>query len=263
MTSDHYRHIALSGGTVEVEWIGPPPDLAPTIVFLHEGLGCISLWRDFPRELCRLTGWGGLVYSRYGYGGSSAVLLPRRLDYHAVEAESVLPVLLATLKVEKHLLLGHSDGGTIALLNAALASQPGLLGLVAAAPHVFVETMTITGIAEAKRRFDEPGERSLRARLMRYHGDNVDCAFRGWCDSWLHPDFRDWSVEAALPGVRVPALLVQGRGDEYASLEQIDRIATGVSGPVERLILENCGHSPHLERMDETLAGVAGFIARI
>lgn len=258
------RQVSLSGGPVEVRWLGPRPEAAPTLVLLHEGLGSVAQWKDFPERLAALTGLGVLVYSRHGYGGSGPISLPRPLDYMHHEARGPLPELLRTMGVGRHLLVGHSDGGTIALLNAALCPADGLAGVAVMAPHVFVEEMTVAGIRatlDLYRRDDGP--KSLRQRLARYHADNVDLAFHGWAGAWLHPDFRAWDIEAEMAGITVPTLLIQGRLDEYASLEQLDRIQRRLRGPAERLVVEECGHSPHLQHPDPVAAAIAAFAVRL
>jgi pimeloyl-ACP methyl ester carboxylesterase len=256
-------HLSLTGGPLEYIWRGPPPEAAPTLVLLHEGLGSVAQWKDFPERLAGLTGLGVLVYSRFGYGGSGPITLPRPLDYMHHEAQGPLPELLAALKVGRHLLIGHSDGGSIALLNAALAPAAGLAGVVAEAPHVFVEDETVAGIRATLDLYKDNGPKGLRQRLARYHADNVDLAFHGWAGAWLHPDFRAWDIEAKMEGITVPTLLIQGRQDEYASLEQLDRIQRRLSGPAERFVVEDCGHSPHLQHPEQVAAAMAEFAKRV
>ena len=200
-----------------------------------------------------------MVFSRHGYGGSGPVTWPRPFDYLTQEAAIVLPAVLQDMEVDRHVLIGHSDGATIAILSAALAPQTGLTGLVAMAPHIFVEEITLQGIEVARSRY----ETGLRDKLRRYHGDNVDGAFHGWAETWLHPGFRDWTIEATLPRVQVPSLLIQGREDGYASLDQIERIAAGVSGTVTQLVLENCGHSPHLDQPEPVLTAISNFLLKL
>jgi len=256
------QQIALTGGPVEYRWLGPKA--GPLLVLLHEGLGSIAQWKSFPQQLTEATGLGVLVYSRHGYGGSGPIVLPRPLDYMHREAVGPLPELLSALAVDRHVLIGHSDGGTIALLNAALAPAAGLMGVIAEAPHIFVEDMTVTGIRGALELYgDDSHPKSLRRRLAGYHGGNVDLAFHGWAGAWLHPDFRAWDIEAEMALIRQPVLLVQGRQDEYASLEQIDRIQRRLSGRVERFVVEDCGHSPHLQHPDQVAAAMAAFIASL
>jgi pimeloyl-ACP methyl ester carboxylesterase len=228
---------------------------APTLVFLHEGLGSVALWKDFPARVADATGCPALVYSRAGYGRSSPALLPRTPDYMHVEALTVLPALLDRLGIADPVLIGHSDGASIALLHAGSGSRP-VRALVALAPHVFVEDMSIASIDEVRRQYETT---DLRERLARRHAD-PDAAFRGWNDIWLSPAFRSWNIEACLPGVRCPLLLIQGRDDEYGSAAQLDAIERQVGGKVTRIELADCRHSPHRDQPEATLAAIADFV---
>jgi pimeloyl-ACP methyl ester carboxylesterase len=229
---------------------------APTLVFLHEGLGSVALWKDFPARVADATGCPVLVYSRAGYGRSSPATLPRATDYMHVEALTVLPALLDRLGIADPVLVGHSDGASIALLHAGSGSRP-VRALIALAPHVFVEDMSIASIAEVRRQYDTT---DLRERLARRHAD-PDAAFRGWNDIWLAPVFRSWNIEACLPGVRCPLLMIQGRDDEYGSAAQLDAIERQVGGKVARIELADCRHSPHRDQPEATLAAIADFVA--
>ncbi len=249
--------LALGADRLEYRWVGPGPGDAPTIVFLHEGLGCIALWRDFADRLTLASGWGGFLYSRAGFGGSSARALPVPLDYHHRDALDVLPRVLDAVGIGRCVLFGHSDGGTLALIYAGTVRDPRIAGLITVAAHVFNEDVTIVGIEAAKEAFRTT---DLREKLRRHHGANVDGAFRGWCDVWLDPGFRAWNVEHALAGIGVPVLVVQGADDQYGTAAQVDAIARGVAGPAERLILADCGHSPHLEAPDALLRASLAFL---
>ena len=229
---------------------------APTLVFLHEGLGSVALWKDFPARVADATGCPVLVYSRAGYGRSSSATLPRAPDYMHVEALTVLPALLDRLGIADPVLVGHSDGASIALLHTGSGRRP-VRALVALAPHVFVEDMSIASIAEVRRQYDTT---DLRERLARRHAD-PDAAFRGWNDIWLAPAFRSWNIEACLPGVRCPLLMIQGRDDEYGSAAQLDAIERQVGGKVARIELADCRHSPHRDQPEATLAAIADFVA--
>jgi pimeloyl-ACP methyl ester carboxylesterase len=253
-------HLVVGGHRLEVAWHGPPPGTAPTLVFLHEGLGSVSAWRDFPARVAAATGMGALVYSRLGYGESDPVTLPRPLSYMHDEALGVLPGLLDVARVEECVLLGHSDGGSIALIFAGsgLPQSSRVRSLVLEAPHVFVEDISVTSIGAASASY-ETGE--LRARLARHQGANVDGAFRGWNGAWLDPGFRSWNIEEYLPRVRVPSLVVQGEDDAYGTLAQLDAIERGSSGPVTRLVLPRCGHAPHRDRPEDVLSAVTAFLA--
>ena len=231
---------------------------APTLVFLHEGLGSVALWKDFPARVAAATGCAALVYSRAGYGRSSPAALPRAPDYMHVEALTVLPALLDRLGIEEPILVGHSDGASIALLHAGSGKRP-VRALVALAPHVFVEDMSIASIDEVRRQYETT---DLREKLARRHAD-PDAAFRGWNDIWLAPTFRRWNIEGCLPGVRCPLLLIQGRDDEYGSAAQLDAIERQVGGTVARLELADCRHSPHRDQPEATLAAIVDFVATV
>jgi pimeloyl-ACP methyl ester carboxylesterase len=231
---------------------------APTLIFLHEGLGSVALWRDFPAKLAHVSGAPAVVYSRLGYGDSDRLAAPRAVDYMHREAQETLPELRATLGLEDVILIGHSDGASIALIHAGSGHWP-VRALILEAPHVFVEAISVDSIAAAR---DAYAATDLRRRLQRYHGD-VDGAFRGWNDIWLDPAFRDWNIEASLPGVSCPVLAMQGADDEYGTLAQLDAIERGVAGPFERLVLAHCKHSPHRDQEEKALAAMSGFIARM
>jgi len=256
------QSVALPGGRVEYRWAGARlRDAAlPVIVMLHEGLGCVALWKDFPDRVAAATGLPVLVYSRVGYGGSDPCALPRPLTYMHEEGERELPALLAALGIGRHILLGHSDGASIALVYAGSAARDGLLGVAVLAPHSFCETVSVTSIAAADRAY---AAGDLRARLEKYHRANVDCAFRGWCDAWLDPAFLHWNIEGYVNRVDAPVLVIQGEGDEYGTAAQIDSIARRVKGPVQTLLLSDCGHSPHRDQPEATLQVVADFSRRV
>lgn len=253
-------HVDVGGARVEVRVIEPPHDapsaLRTQLVFLHEGLGSISLWRDFPDLVAAQTGLRTIVYSRRGYGGSDPIALPRPVSFMHDEAKGDLPrVLDAVGAREDVILVGHSDGASIALLYAS--SRPkGLRGVVAMAPHVFVEDVSIASITRARATYEET---DLRARLEKHHGKNVDVAFRGWNDVWLSPAFRSWNIEEAVGSIEVPILVIQGREDEYGTLAQVEAIRAR-SDKAQALILERCGHSPHRDRKERTLEAIASFV---
>jgi pimeloyl-ACP methyl ester carboxylesterase len=230
-----------------------PQRRGATLVFLHEGLGSVAGWRGFPRALCDRLQLPGLVYSRRGYGRSSPLGEARRTDYLHREAWDVLPALLAHAGIERPLLVGHSDGGSIALLYAARFDP---LAIAVMAPHVFVEDVTIDGIVEARAAWEQG---RLREPLARMHAD-PDGAFFGWNDGWLNPAFRQWNIEAELPAIRCPVLAIQGTDDQYGTMEQLDRIARGV--PTARLLkLEHCGHSPQRDQPDQVIAAIVELYA--
>lgn len=252
----------LAGGRrIEYFRVGPGPEAAPTLVFLHDGIGCAETWRDFPAELARKTGCGAFVYSRAGYGGSDPVPIPRPLTYMHEEGFVHLPDLLDAAGIQRALLVGHSDGGSIALLHASTKrAAPRVIGLLLEAPHVFCEEITVRSIDQARTEFLDG---DLRNRLARYHGDNVDCAFRGWNRAWLDPGFRSWNLTEHLPAVTVPVLVIQGADDPYGTLRQVETIERGCGGPVRRLILDRCGHSPHRDRREETLSAMELFVREL
>jgi pimeloyl-ACP methyl ester carboxylesterase len=249
----------LTADGKRLEWAhwGPAPAAAPTILLLHEGLGCLALWRDFPAQLAAATGCGVTAFSRAGYGRSDPADLPRPVDYMTHEAVTVLPQVLAATGFRRGLLLGHSDGATIAAEYGGRVADPRLLGLVLMAPHVFTEPEGLAEIARARTAY---AGGTLRERLARYHSD-PDHSFRGWNDAWLNPAFAGWNVTSALAGIRVPVLAIQGLQDQYGTLAQIAAIEQGSPAPVERLILQPCRHAPHLEQPQAVLAAVAAFCA--
>jgi pimeloyl-ACP methyl ester carboxylesterase len=256
--SSAFRFVA-GGATLEGRCLGPRPDDAATIVFLHEGLGSMGLWRDFPEKVAGATGLGAFVYSRRGYGGADPVELPRPLDYMTGEAVDVLPTVLDTIGAKRVVLLGHSDGASIAALYLGNVQDPRIRGLILLAPHFFAEPSGLASIAAAKRAF-ETGD--LRARLARHHQD-VDGAFWGWNRAWLDPAFTAWNIEEAIDYIRVPILAIQGREDQYGTLAQIDALEQRLYAPLDKVILDNCGHMPFIDKPQETVAAIADFIARL
>ena len=256
-TTEERGHLTVEGRALEYLRLPGDPE-KPLLVLLHEGLGCVALWRDFPQALAARTGCGVFVYSRAGYGGSSPCALPRPLSYMQDEAQETLPPLLAQLEAGSLVLLGHSDGGSIAAVNAGACPDPRLRGLIMMAPHFFTEPMGLAAIAETDRLY---AEGDLRRRLARYHGENVDCAFRGWADSWLAPGFLEWNLRPFLPGVAVPTLVIQGEGDEYGTRAQVETAAALIPGRVETHLLPACGHSPQKDQRERVLELVGGFLA--
>ena len=249
--------LTAGGHRLEYERIEGSIDV-PALVFLHEGLGSVALWRDFPAKLAAATGHPAIVYSRYGYGASDRLKAPRGVDYMHREALETLPGLRQALGLEDVILIGHSDGASIALIHAGSGRWP-VRALILEAPHVFVEDVSVASIAAARQAY---ATTDLRRRLARYH-DDVEGAFRGWNDIWLAPEFRAWNIEEYLPGVRRPVLAIQGADDEYGTLAQLDAIERAVAGPFERLVLAECKHSPHRDQEEAVLAAMGGFIARI
>ena len=251
--------LVVDGKTFEVASWGPVPTDAPTIIVLHEGLGCVALWRDFPAKLSAATGFGVFGYSRAGYGQSDPAELPRPLDYMTREATETLPKILDAVGFQKGLLLGHSDGATIAAIYAGSVSDVRVRGLVLMAPHFFAEDMGLRAIADAREAFKTD---NLAERMAKYHKD-PNATFYGWNDAWLHAEFRQWNVSDVIDYVRIPTLAIQGRQDQYGSLAQIDEIVSRSYAPVETAILEACRHSPHFDQPDMTLSAITEFTSRL
>ncbi len=249
----------VAGKTIEAAWHGPGPDRAPTLVLLHEGLGCVAMWKEFPQELAERSGYGVLVYSRPGYGQSDPVALPRPPTYMHEEAREVLPAVLDQAGTRKAILVGHSDGASIAAIYAGSRQDFRVRGLALIAPHFFVEDVSVTSI-EAARDAYETGD--LRARLAKYHRD-VDVAFRGWNGAWLDQNFRSWRIDEFLPYIRVPILIVQGEDDEYGTRAHVAVAQEETYCPVEVLMLPGARHSPQVDRPEETLAAIAEFVRRV
>ncbi|MDS4040629.1 MAG: alpha/beta hydrolase [Candidatus Competibacter sp.] len=239
-----------------------PPRAAPgpTLIFLHEGLGSINQWRHFPAELCTRTGLPGLAYDRWGFGRSEPLTGPRPDDYLEREAHDSLPEVLDACGIaDPPILFGHSDGGSIALLFAA-AHPERTRAVICEAAHVLIEDVCLAGIRLACAAYEQG---PLRDGLRRYHGANTETMFRGWGDTWLRASRRDWNMEAALPGVTCPALIIQGADDEYGTRAQVDAIAAGMSRPAEILWLPGCGHVPHQQACEAVLAAAARFIEQV
>jgi pimeloyl-ACP methyl ester carboxylesterase len=215
------------------------------------------MWRDFPARAAEAVGCGALVYSRAGYGASDPVALPRPLRYMHDEALDTLPQVLNVLDVRQAILVGHSDGGSIALIYAGSGKAERVRGLILEAPHVFTEEITLSSIAAAAESYRSGG---LKTALERYHGANVDCAFWGWNQAWLDPAFRSWNIEEYLPQIRVPVLVIQGEDDQYGTLRQVEAIKQGCAGQVRSVMLADCGHSPHRAQPQLTLAALTAFL---
>jgi len=229
----------------------------PALVFLHEGLGSIAMWRDFPSRIAHATGCDAIVYSRYGYGNSETLHENRTVRYMHDEALIALPELLDKLAIARPILVGHSDGASIALIHAGAAQRP-LTGVVAMAPHVMVEDISVSSIAAAKVAYETT---DLRGRLARYHAD-VDSAFRGWNRIWLDAEFRAWNIEEYLPAIACPVLAIQGEDDEYGTMEQLRRISACVAD-ADLVELNDCRHSPHRDQPEATLEAIVRFVDRV
>ncbi len=251
--------LTAAGNRLEYKWIRPrtPARGAPVLVFLHEGLGSVSTWKAFPDEVVRATACPALLYSRHGYGKSDRLAGPRAPDYMHREGQIVLPEVLRQLDIVDPVIVGHSDGASIALIHAAAGTQP-VRGLILLAPHVFVEEVTVRSIAQARTAYETT---DFAARLARHH-DHSESAFRGWNDIWLHPDFKRWNIEACLPAVSAPTLLIQGEDDQYGTLAQVHSIQRQAGGPVETVVLPRCQHSPHVDQPADTLEAISRFVRR-
>lgn len=259
MTLSDTGFLDLDPLRLEYRMIGPRPEAAPTIVMLHEGLGSVGLWVSFPDAIAAATGAGVFVYSRAGYGKSKPGAMPRSISFMHEEACTVLPRVLDAIGFQRGLLLGHSDGASIATIYAGSVQDHRVRGLVLIAPHFFIEDM---GIAEIERARDAFNAGTLREKLKRWHSD-VDCAFRSWSEPWLHPDFRKWDITDALGYIRVPILVVQGADDQYGTLKQVEVAEQECFCPVETAVLPNVRHAPFREAPELTLKIVADFINRL
>lgn len=247
----------VAGRRLETLWFPPIAPQSPTIVFLHEGLGSISLWKDFPHDVAARTGSGVLVYSRYGHGDSDRLEERRPVAFMHDEAKIVLPELLRQLSIDRPILLGHSDGGSIALIYASVHPD-SVRGLILEAPHVFVEDLTVRSIAKIGERY-RAGD--LPAKLGRHHR-HVDATFWGWNEIWLDPQFRSWNIESYLGSITCPLLLIQGYDDEYGTMRQIETIQGKVPW-AETLLLKNCAHSAHRDQPRAVLDRIDQFVAKL
>jgi len=235
---------------------GDSQDGRPTLVFLHEGLGSIEMWHDFPAILAETTACDCLIYDRWGHGRSDALDVQRTLRYVHHEALDSLPEVLNHSNVDDAILIGHSDGGSIALIFAA--EYPEILrGIITEAAHVFVEEITLEGIREA---LDIYNNTDLKQRLARYHGTNTEKIFRAWHETWLQPEFKSWDIQDCLPKVKCPVLVIQGEDDQYGTAAQVEAIAHQVTGPSKVLLLPNCAHIPHRESKDRVAQEMTEFI---
>ena len=250
-------HITVQGRSLEVQRIPGRTAGAPELVFLHEGLGSVSHWKDFPARVGEATGCPVTVYSRYGSGYSALLTEPRPVRYMHDEGLEVLPDLLAQLGIENPILIGHSDGASIAIIHAG--AHDHVRGLVLLAPHVFVEDLSVASIADAKVQFETT---NLPERLGRHHRDAAK-TFWGWNQIWLHPAFRNWNIEEYLPRIGCPVLVIQGVEDQYGTMAQVEAIRRQVAGNVQVLALENCRHTPQRDQPEAVLEAIRQFVGRI
>ena len=252
LSADEVRTVEVAGAALEVSLYTGDAQ-SPTIVLLHEGLGSVAMWQDFPSQVAAVTGCPVMVYSRQGYGHSMPRVVSYAADFMHIEALQVLPVLLEALDIDNPVLFGHSDGGSIALIHAAAHS---VVGLIVMAPHIFVEQRTVTSIAKLLKNIDGT---DFFTRLGRYHEDPHH-AFCGWNDIWLAPEFKDWNIRGEVALISAPVLAIQGDSDQFGTMAQIDGIAAGASGPVKLLKLADCGHSPHRDQVEAVLKAARTFI---
>ena len=249
----------IKGSDLEYRFTGPQPCDAPTLILLHEGLGAASLWGDFPDKLAERTGCGVFAYSRAGYGQSSAATFPRNPDYMHREALDVLPRVLEAIGFRRGILIGHSDGASIATIYAGGVQDHRVRGVALLAPHFVVEDISIQSIAAIKATYEMT---DLKSKLGRWHRD-PDHTFRGWNDAWLNPAFRDWNISESLAYIRVPIAIIQGTADEYGTPRQIEIAREECYCPVDVTMIEGVGHTPHREAPERTLDAIADFANRI
>jgi pimeloyl-ACP methyl ester carboxylesterase len=252
------KHVVVAGLRLEYREVAATRDQQSTLLLLHEGLGCVAMWRDFPDKLAAATGHRVVAWSRAGYGGSQPDPRARGPDYLHREAQAALPALLAALKITRPILIGHSDGGSIALIFAATFSEVPL-GIAVMAPHEFVEERALAGIRAARTAWETT---DLPRKMARYHGDRAPRVFSDWHDTWISPAFRHWNIEDCLAKIRCPVLAIQGEDDEYATMRQVDVIAERI--PATQLVkLARCGHSPQRDREAAVLAALTAFVGKL
>jgi pimeloyl-ACP methyl ester carboxylesterase len=253
------EYLDVEGQRIECQWFNSDVIEGPTLVFLHHGLGCVTTWRDFPEKICKSAGLRGFVYSRTGYGGSVGVELPRPVNYLNDEAENVLPKVLAAAGITDYVLLGHSDGGSMAMIHAGTPGAmtgPRARAIIVIAGHLFVEQSNLDAIAAMKPVYENT---DLRQKLQKHHGDNVDTAFYGWSGNWLHADFPAWQIFDLVPGISCPILAIRGKRDEYGSPAQIEKLRQLATADLQ--VLEpDCGHFPHQEAFQDVHDDILAFL---
>lgn len=251
--------VKVGGVRLEAGHVGADPEKAPTLLLLHEGLGSVEMWRDFPGRLVEgLPDHAVIAYSRAGYGRSDPVTLPRPLDYMQREAEDVVPGVIDASGAREVILVGHSDGASIAAWYAGKVPDDRIKGVVLMSPHFFNEEVCVESIQAAREAYETT---DFREKLKRFHGDNVDCAFRGWNDAWLDPGFWTWNIEEALPGISAPTLILQGDQDPYGTLAHVRAAEAHMTAPLKTVIIEGVGHTPFREAADRTDAEVIEFVS--
>lgn len=248
--------IKIGPNQIEIQWYKEGNKEAPTLIFLHEGLGCTEMWKDFPYLLSRKTECPALVFSRLGYGASDPNPIPWKINFMHKEGLCVLPAIIKESQIKEFILIGHSDGGSIGIIYSGGSPAGGLKGLITEAAHVFCEKVTVESIYQAKINYEC---RDLRQKLEKYHGKNTENAFRGWNDVWLSPHFIHWNIEKYLPKIKIPMLALQGNKDQYGTLKQIESIKQQVN-TVMTHVIDDCRHSPHSEKPETVLTIMARFI---
>jgi len=251
--------LKLNSKRIEIQWHGKGEKNRPTLIFLHEGLGCTRMWKDFPEKLSQKTGCPALIYSRFGYGSSDPCPLPWKINFMHNQALRILPDLIKKTGIKTYILVGHSDGGSIGIIFSGNPYIKGLKGLITQAAHVFCEQKTVDCIQQAKINYEH---KDLKQRLEKYHGKNTDNAFRGWNDIWLAPSFINWNIEKYLNRINIPMLAIQGKEDQYGTIKQIESIKSLVKN-VKTYMIDDCNHSPHLEQQEIVLNIMTRFIHQI
>lgn len=253
------HHLVVDNNAFEIQWHWHGKKNRPVLVFLHEGLGCVQMWKTFPERLAKESGCNAFVFSRLGYGRSGTCNLPWKTNFMHTQALAVLPKILKAAGIQKHILIGHSDGGSIALIFGGSSNAGRLMGIITEAAHVFCEPVTLASIRAARHAY-LTGD--LKEKLFRYHGANTDTAFQGWNDAWLHPKFVHWNITKYLCRIQVPVLAIQGKNDPYGTPAQLFAIKKGVKNCNIKQITD-CGHAPHHEQPKLVLAHMADFIQKI
>lgn len=251
--------LKLNSKKIEIQWHEKGEKNKPTLIFLHEGLGCVRMWKDFPQKVSQKTGCPALVFSRLGYGNSDPCPLPWKINFMHKQALRILPEIIKKADIKTYILVGHSDGGSIGIIFSGSPCAKGLKGLITQAAHVFCEQKTVESIRQAKINYEH---QDLRQLLEKYHGENTENAFRGWNDVWLAPKFINWNIEKYLTRIDIPMLAIQGKDDQYGTIKQIESIKNHVKH-VKPYLVDDCGHSPHLEQQKIVLNIMAEFIHQI
>ena len=251
--------LELKSQKIEIQWHGEKEKNRPVLIFLHEGLGCTRMWKNFPKKLSRLTGCPAFVFSRFGYGSSDPCPLPWKINFMHKQALRILPNIIKKAGIKNYILIGHSDGGSIGIIFSGSHFTNGLKGLITEAAHVFCEQKSVESIKLAKYYYEH---KDLKQRLEKYHKENTENAFRGWNDVWLAPKFINWNIEKYLTRIKIPMLAIQGKNDQYGTIKQIQSIQHRVKD-VKTCLIDDCSHSPHFEQQKIVLNVMAEFIQKI